>query len=202
MNAPLRPRSGVTLVEALLFGAIGVFLLGVTWAGLRSALRGGARLEGKVQALEGSLLASARLQRDLAMLSESEGDLARVDVSIGGTTLTFPVALPGRDRSVRVTYLHDPESGRLTRQLEGEEARTLPGDFESFVARVVGAYGSEDPSVLYTLVARGELSGAVAAESGPDRSARSVLVGGAPRELLAAEKNYPNWNPIRPAPAS
>lgn len=181
-------RSGLGLVEVCLFGALGLFLISVTWAALSSSARGGREVEGKAQALEATLLASAWLQRDLNSLAEGPGALLRAEVGIAGTDLSVPILRPGAEQAQAIQYHFDPVDGHLIRQAPGEDPRKLPGTLASFLVRTTGEVGIEGPCLLYTMVGRGQTSDLP--------GDRSIVYGGVPREHLAASRNFPGWNPV------
>lgn len=190
-----RPRRGFTLAEVMVFGALAVVVLGLVWGLVRDAARGSVRVEGKLQAVEATLLAGARLARDLELVEETPGARPSAQVGAARTVLRLPPAPVGGGRPA-VTYTFDAAEGSLRRQLDGEDPDRLPGRFEAFLVRLVEPGGDEGASVLYSLVGVGGAAEPAAPNQGPARGRRAVLVGGAPREAAAGRQRYPAWNRV------
>lgn len=193
-------RRGFSLLEALVVAVVALGLIGVAWGLLGGAARQGRLAEGKIQAVQASLLATVSLQRDLGTLEEGRRGLAPplARTGIAGTSLSFlrRDPTPGAPPEV-VTWEHDTDAGTLTRRVGSGPPRTVAGRIEDFLVRVVGPGAREGPAVLYTLVGGTRDPGSAQTQA---RTRRSVLVGGAPRLGGGTAPWVRAWNPPREGP--
>lgn len=199
----------MTLVELMVFAAVGLLVVAAAWSFFRASMRRGDRADKKFEGVQSGLLLSIQLERDLAALYELEGNDPVPDVRTGGAKLSF---LRYSDEQVEsdwtelevvpVTYQFRTESGRVLRQVGGEAPEVLPGVFERVNFRVAnpevvepGKALPEAPAVIYSVTAatREVLEKPPARRRG---SERTVLVGGVSREQRARRSAYPFWNPV------
>lgn len=200
-------RRGFTLVEVAVFMGVGLLVAAAAWSLLRFSMRRGAATDKKLQGVQAELLAAHALDLDLKALYESRA--APLVVAEDGRTLTlfrFTEAGAGEDWQglalQQVRYRFDPLVHRLTRQVGAGEARAFPGVYESVLFRLAahpppapGELLPEGPALIYSIVASSpEVLGRTAAERKVQD--RAVVVGGAPRRVLAGRIGFPHWNPV------
>jgi hypothetical protein len=143
-------RHGTTLVEVLVFGAIGTMVLASVWGLLVTGLRRGARTQTKVRGVEAALFASARLEADLrAAAAAHAGHEVQVETRDDGVLLRF--ARFGEDRPEAswdlldiqpVAWFWERDTHRLMRKLADGDVEVLPGRFATFEAHAL--VGDED----------------------------------------------------------
>lgn len=143
-------RHGTTLVEVLIFAAIGTLVMVAAWGLLVTGLRRGAHTQTKVRGVEAVLFASARLEADLRAAAASHpGHRVWAEAIPEGFLLRF--ARFGEERPeagwdplgvVQVAWYWERDSHRLMRRLGDAEPEVLPGRFTAFEARA--RVGDED----------------------------------------------------------
>lgn len=157
-------RHGTTLVEVLIFGAIGTMVMASVWGILVTGLRRGARTQTKVRGVEATLFASARLEADLrAAAAAHAGHRAVVEDTPQGVLLRFARlggARPEADWDpvdvVPVAWYWERSTHRLLRRLGEGDPEVLPGRFTTFEARTrlgdADAAAGAGPYLEYRLV--------------------------------------------------
>lgn len=211
----MRRRRAFTLVEVVVFSAIGLLVVTGAWSLFRSSMTKGKRTDSKLQGVQAGLLFALQLEKDLDALHEARGKGIEFKITKEGADLLFHrYALESAGstweplETRRVLYQFRTETGRIVRTLEGEPARELHGAFERVNFRPVKAtpragYDGllpEAPAIVFSAVAIPDeaLARPPSERRGPDRT---VVVGGVPRVTASRRNAYPFWNPVPYGPS-
>lgn len=142
-------RRGFSLIEVTVFASVGLIVITGVWAIFNSSIRRGKATDAKVQGLQAVLLLARTIERDMAMLYESQGvapgaakDIVQYREEPGvGTTLWLsryhpdPARNPGSTWGKlplqRVRYRFNAIYKRVYRSVDGGPERTLFGLFET-----------------------------------------------------------------------
>lgn len=208
------PRGrGFTLVEALVFGAIGLAMVIVAWTVFQQSARKGKATDEKLQATQSVLFLSLHLEKDLESLYEDPDHLMEFTVDPGASRLSFyrfgPVSHEHEWESVplqKVVYYFDGASGKVHRQVDAEPTKVFVGSFERLNFRLAdpppsgavpltGGLLAEAPAILISSVG---ISDEALAWSEDERkpAQRCVMVNAVPRGRVSAFNAYPSWNPV------
>ncbi len=218
----MRRRSGFTVIEISVFTAVGLLVLAAVWSIFGSSIRKGKATDRKVIGLQTNLLAARSLERDLEHLYEDETrriEVAKVpqvglelrfyryhesaSENAGSSWGTIPLQ--------RVLYRYVAAEKKIYRIVDGGTPRPLFGLFETFGARdaeqeagILGTSPKAGASLVYYFVSTPEEVLRMPLEKRDEDHAlsRTVLVGGMPRQRIAAKAFYSYWNaaPYAPAP--
>lgn len=201
-------RRGFSLVEVLVFSAMGLLVLVTVYDFMAAGLKRGARSLEKLEGVDAVLTLSARLEQDLDALYEDPAHPITFTVTAEGTRFSFhrysevtsEEAWEPR-RLVQVEYHHRLETRVVTRaELPGEPHR-IPGLFDQVLVSLERSQLPGRPAYAYRLVyhLRGVARDDPAAAADPGR--KSFCRGAVPLYSRSMRSAYPFWHrdPYGPA---